>query len=56
MTNQDIINTLNTTANRAEYAAADDKGWFAQDLIENLGISVSPESPLVESVEIALDA
>ena len=55
-TNQEVINALNTTANRAAYAAADDKGWFAQDLIENLDISVSPESALVEAVEIALDA
>jgi len=54
-TNQGIINKLNTTANRAGYAAADDKGWFAQDLIENLGIYVSPESHLVEAVEIALE-
>ena len=56
MTNQEVINALNTTANRAAYAAAGDKGWFAQDLIENLNISVSPESALVEAVEIALDA
>lgn len=56
MTNQEVINALNTTANRAAYAAVDDKGLFAQDLIENLNISVSPESALVEAVEIALDA
>ena len=55
-TNQEVINALNTPANRAAYAAADDKGWFAQDLIENLNISVSPESTLVEAVEVALDA
>jgi len=56
MTNQEVINALNTAANRAAYAAVDDKGLFAQDLIENLNISVSPESALVEAVEIALDA
>jgi|TARA_R110000850_G_scaffold111203_1_gene224696 hypothetical protein len=56
MTNQEVISTLNTTANRAAYAAEQDRGIMVQDLIAGLNIRVNIDHPLVEAVEIALDA
>ena len=55
MTNQEVISTLNTTANRAAYAAEQDRGIMVQDLIEGLNIRVTIDHPFVEAVEIALE-
>lgn len=53
---QEVINVLNTPANRAAYAVEQDRGVMVQGLIEGLNIGVAIDHPLVEAVEIALDA
>ena len=56
MTNQEVINALNTPTNRAAYAVEQDRGVMVQGLIEGLNIGVAIDHPLVEAVEIAFDA
>ena len=56
MTHQEVINALNTPANRAAYAVEQDRGVMVQGLIEGQNIGVAIDHPLVEAVEIALDA
>ena len=51
MTNKQLAEALATEANKAAYAAAVDKAWFVQELIEAMGVATYPDSGLCNYVE-----
>jgi hypothetical protein len=55
MTNRELAEIIATAENKAAYAAASDKSWFVQNLIEAQGIQTYPASPLCDYIEDTLE-
>jgi len=56
MTNKQLAIAIATEANKAAYAAATDKSWFVQELVEAMNIVTHPGSALCDYVEDFLNA